>query len=215
MVSHANYLLWSHLLNSACSFYLPILAVTTNLFLLPTNVCCLRLAAFSVDYSLNGLWVQFRRNQSLLSPPALLAVHLNNQGCGCDIAGHWYSLSTDLNPHWKTRYPTQPEIREYWDGLWRKYNLDRYTKLKTEVSFAQWHPSRQIYEVSLQDRDGLTTKVEANIIIFATGGFGEPKYPPGLELDKFKGELFHAARWSHNVDLKGKTVGVIGNGCSA
>lgn len=69
--------------------------------------------------------------------------------------------------------------------------------------------------VTVKNRNGVETKVEANIVVFATGGFGEPTYPPGLELDKFKGDLFHAARWKHDVDLKGKTVGVIGNGCSA
>ncbi|KAJ3503644.1 hypothetical protein NMY22_g18178 [Coprinellus aureogranulatus] len=137
------------------------------------------------------------------------------RGCGCDIAGHWYSLSTDLNPHWKTRYPTQPEIYEYWNSLWRKYNLDRHTKLNTEVSFARWDASKQMYEISLQGRDGMKSRVEANIVVYATGGFYGPKYPPGLELDKFQGDAFHAARWNHEVDLKGKTVGVIGNGCSA
>lgn len=40
-----------------------------------------------------------------------------------------------------------------------------------------------------------------------------PKDVPGKE--NFRGPVFHSARWRHDVDLKGKRVAVIGNGCSA
>ena len=33
--------------------------------------------------------------------------------------------------------------------------------------------------------------------------------------EKFKGPVFHSARWDHSVNVKGKNVVVIGNGCSA
>ena len=33
-------------------------------------------------------------------------------------------------------------------------------------------------------------------------------------MDRFKGPLFHSARWDHSLDLKGKTVAVIGTGAS-
>lgn len=59
-------------------------------------------------------------------------------------------------------------------------------------------------------------KVEAEVLIYAVGPFQDVKYPKGLGgLDRFGGEMFHSARWRHDVDLKGKRVGVIGNGCSA
>ena len=53
-------------------------------------------------------------------------------------------------------------------------------------------------------------------MIYAIGGFQEALYPkdiPGREL--FHGEMFHSAEWRHDVILKNKRVGVIGNGCSA
>lgn len=53
-------------------------------------------------------------------------------------------------------------------------------------------------------------------MIYAIGGFQEALYPkdiPGRE--RFCGEIFHSARWRHDVILKNKRVGVIGNGCSA
>ena len=53
-------------------------------------------------------------------------------------------------------------------------------------------------------------------MIYAIGGFQEALYPkdiPGRE--HFHGEIFHSAEWRHDVILKNKRVGVIGNGCSA
>lgn len=43
----------------------------------------------------------------------------------------------------------------------------------------------------------------------------QPNIPdlPGREL--FKGDIFHSARWDHSVDITGKNVVVVGNGCSA
>ena len=43
-----------------------------------------------------------------------------------------------------------------------------------------------------------------------------PNFPSDLVgIADFKGVLWHSAQWRHDVDLKGKRVGVIGNGCSA
>jgi cation diffusion facilitator CzcD-associated flavoprotein CzcO len=34
-------------------------------------------------------------------------------------------------------------------------------------------------------------------------------------MEKFKGAMFHTARWDHTYDYNGKRMAVIGNGCSA
>ena len=34
-------------------------------------------------------------------------------------------------------------------------------------------------------------------------------------IDSFQGEVFHSARWDHDVDLRGKRVAVIGTGATA
>lgn len=75
----------------------------------------------------------------------------------------------------------------------------------------------QRYKVSVQDAaTGETTQEEAECIFYAIGGFMSPMYPKDITgLENFRGELWHSARWRHDVELKGKRVGVIGNGCSA
>lgn len=59
--------------------------------------------------------------------------------------------------------------------------------------------------------------VRAKVVCSAAGGLVEPNsWPesiPGIET--FEGDVFHSARWDHNVDLNGKNVIVLGTGCSA
>jgi cation diffusion facilitator CzcD-associated flavoprotein CzcO len=141
-----------------------------------------------------------------------------NKGCGSDVPGHWYSLSTELNPDWKTYYIGQPDLQAYWEGLWKKHNLESHTHLSTSVTFAEWDKERMDYKVTVKDeKSGEERVVRAEIMIWAIGGFLEPLFPKELEgtLGRFKGEMWHSAKWRHDVELKGKRVGVIGNGCSA
>ncbi|KAF8798180.1 FAD/NAD(P)-binding domain-containing protein [Phlegmacium glaucopus] len=138
-------------------------------------------------------------------------------GCGSDVPVHWYSLSTDLNPRWERYYASQPELRAYWENLWHKYDLVKHTRLNTAVRNAQWSNETQRYTVSLENvATKETSQVGADVMIYAIGGFQGPLYPkdiPGRE--QFRGEIFHSAEWRHDVILKNKRVGVIGNGCSA
>ncbi|KAL0949998.1 hypothetical protein HGRIS_010007 [Hohenbuehelia grisea] len=149
-------------------------------------------------------------------------------GCGSDVPGHWYSLSTELNPNWASYFVTQPEIQEYWQGIFHKHGLEAHTKLCTTFEEAEWDSERQLYRVRLRQRavgrtygddvkdEGVLIEEEAEGLIMAIGGFMSPMYPkdlPGAE--QFQGAIWHSARWNHTFDLKGKRVGVIGNGCSA
>jgi cation diffusion facilitator CzcD-associated flavoprotein CzcO len=62
-----------------------------------------------------------------------------------------------------------------------------------------------------------TEIVRAKAVISCVGGLVEPKgWPdeiPGLE--KFKGDMFHSARWDESVDFNDKNVVVVGTGCSS
>ncbi|KAF8163481.1 hypothetical protein B0H34DRAFT_325080 [Crassisporium funariophilum] len=138
-------------------------------------------------------------------------------GCGSDVPGHWYSLSTDLNPRWERYYATQPELRAYWENLWHKYDLVKHTQLSHVVSKAVWSNEQQRYTITVENvRTHETTQVEAEVLVYAIGGFQGALYPKDIQgLEKFRGDLFHSAEWRHDVVLHKKRVGVIGNGCSA
>lgn len=75
----------------------------------------------------------------------------------------------------------------------------------------------QLYIIVVQDvRSSVRTSIAANIIVSAVGFVQEPRYPADLKgIPVFKGDLFHSARWRHDVDMRRQRVGVIGNGTSA
>ncbi|VDC07261.1 unnamed protein product [Peniophora sp. CBMAI 1063] len=137
-------------------------------------------------------------------------------GCGSDVPAHWYSLSSELNPDWQSYYVSQPDIRAYWQAVYEKHRLESHTCFHTEVVSAEWDESQQLYHITLEDtRSKEQRSVDANVLWWAAGGFHAPFFPedvPGVR--EFKGDVWHSARWNHGVDLRGKRVGVIGNGCS-
>jgi cation diffusion facilitator CzcD-associated flavoprotein CzcO len=54
-----------------------------------------------------------------------------------------------------------------------------------------------------------------DVVIAATGVLHHPRLPDIDGLDTFEGEIFHSARWDHDVELAGRRVGVIGTGSTA
>ena len=89
--------------------------------------------------------------------------------------------------------------------------------LNTTVTFAEWDADAQLYRLTLTETlTGEVTYCEAEVLVWAIGGFKTPRFPSDVRgLDRFEGEMWHSGKWRHDVELEGKRVGVIGNGCSA
>ncbi|KAL5511121.1 hypothetical protein ACEPAH_4336 [Sanghuangporus vaninii] len=137
-------------------------------------------------------------------------------GCSSDVAGHWYCLSSEPNPYWSSYYVEQPEILAYWERVVAKHRLRDYVVLNTAVVSSTWDDAAQVYRLVLRDtKTGAEREEVAEAVISAAGGFTEPRYPDDIPgIGDFKGPKFHSARWRKDVDLHGKTVGVIGNAAS-
>ncbi|HET6876866.1 MAG TPA: NAD(P)/FAD-dependent oxidoreductase [Jatrophihabitans sp.] len=131
-------------------------------------------------------------------------------GAACDVPSHLYSYSFELNPNWTRSFSPQPEIQGYLRAVAAKYDVGRKHLFDTEVTRAQWDTASEQWLVN-------TTSGEftAEVLVPAVGALAEPQLPdiPGIET--FRGELFHSARWNHDVDLTGKRVALIGTGASA
>jgi len=131
-------------------------------------------------------------------------------GCGCDIPSPVYSFSFNPNPRWRTNFALQPEILSYIESTVDTFGLLPKIRLSTELIEAAWSEQRQRWVL-----DTTGGRYVAQHVIFAAGPITEPKVPaiPGLE--HFQGEVFHSARWNHDLELRGKKVAVIGTGASA
>ncbi|KAK0385087.1 hypothetical protein NLU13_7565 [Sarocladium strictum] len=136
-------------------------------------------------------------------------------GCACDVPSHNYTWSFEPKLDWSAVYPPSAEIFAYFDGFANKYGLKRYIKTRHQVIGAVFNNQRNGYDLKVRDNvSGNTISDFADVLINASGILNNWKWPaiPGIE--KYKGTLLHTANWDTNVSLKGKHVGLIGNGSS-
>ncbi|KAK3493419.1 hypothetical protein B0T13DRAFT_51499 [Neurospora crassa] len=134
-------------------------------------------------------------------------------GCACDVASHNYTWSFEPKTDWSGLYATSQEIYTYFNDFADKYDLRQYIKTQHQVVGAKWTGSS--WNVSIKDlTTGQTVNDTCDILVNASGILNNWKWPDIPGLDKYKGTLLHTARWDESVDVKGKTVGLIGNGSS-
>lgn len=87
---------------------------------------------------------------------------------------------------------------------------------ETIVTSAAWSDENGIWTLEIKNvRTGATSHRTCNVLVSAVGALSEPNIPEFPGRENFKGAVFHSARWDHSVDLKGKNVVIVGNGCSA
>lgn len=132
-------------------------------------------------------------------------------GAACDVPSHLYSFSFERHYPWSRRFAPQSEIFAYQQHCARKYDVYRHMRFNTEVAKASFDEAQGVWAITLTNDE----TIFARILITATGQLNQPAYPKMPGIHDFKGAHFHSARWDHSVDLKGKTVAVIGTGASA
>lgn len=137
--------------------------------------------------------------------------HNRYPGCACDIPSHLYSFSFELKPDWTRPYASQPEILAYLEHCAEKYGILPHCRFGDAVQRARWDESAARW--TLEMASGRI--VEADVVVSAVGMFNELFVPDIPGLDSFAGTRFHSARWNHDHDLAGETVGVLGSAASA
>jgi cation diffusion facilitator CzcD-associated flavoprotein CzcO len=135
-------------------------------------------------------------------------------GAACDVPSQLYSYSFATNPEWSMSYSPQPEIQAYLRSVAESSGtLDRF-EFDTRFEDATWDEAAQVWRSRITGPGGERTVVSRTLVVGA-GSLSEPKLPEIEGIETFQGELFHSARWNHDVDLAGKRVAVIGTGASA
>ena len=132
-------------------------------------------------------------------------------GAACDVQSHVYSLSFEQNHDWNRRYATSWEIQEYLLGVVDKWKLREHMRLNTEILEARFDEEAGTWALATNAGDTFT----ARVVIAGAGGLVDPSYPNIKGMETFAGDMFHTARWNHDVDLSDKRVAVLGTGASA
>ncbi|KAE8325961.1 hypothetical protein BDV39DRAFT_177726 [Aspergillus sergii] len=136
-------------------------------------------------------------------------------GVRCDVPAHVYQSGFAPNTQWTEEFAQGHEIRDYWQGLARKYQVYKYIRLQHKVEEAVWVPETGKWRVTVQDVGIGRVYVEyLDVLINAIGHFNDWQLPNYPGIDQYKGTIFHSSHWDHDADLKGKRIALIGNGAS-
>ncbi|KAA8641469.1 flavin-containing monooxygenase [Aspergillus tanneri] len=136
-------------------------------------------------------------------------------GVRCDIPAHVYQSGFAPNTQWTEEFAQGAEIREYWQGVARKYDVYRHLRLQQKVERAEWIPQLAKWRVTIQDlKNNKTYQEELDVLINAIGHFNDWQLPNYEGINQYQGKLFHSSHWQHDVELQGRRIALIGNGAS-
>lgn len=110
---------------------------------------------------------------------------------------------------WSERFPGHEELRRYFKHAGKVLDLDKDTCFDTVVLGAEFEGSRW----TVHTQDGRETR--CNYLIMATGASFKTHRPDFPGMDDYQGQIFHSADFpAQGLDVKGKKVGIVGNGAT-
>lgn len=148
-------------------------------------------------------------------------------GAACDIPSHLYSFSFAPNPSWSRTFASQREIFDYLKRCARDHGVEPLIRCNARVAKARFDDEAKVWRLDIvatnngahapnAEHHRVTSEtVEVDIVIAANGPLSRPALPDIAGIARFRGPLFHSARWNHDYSLEGKTIAVIGTGASA
>ena len=132
-------------------------------------------------------------------------------GLACDVPSHLYSYSFAPRADWTRRYPPQPEILSYLEGIADRWGLRPHLRLRTEVASGSFDEGESRWRLTLRDGEELA----ARVLVAACGQLRIPHVPRMPALEDYEGKWWHSVRWDHSFDPGGKRMAVIGAGATA
>ncbi|MEU0541017.1 NAD(P)/FAD-dependent oxidoreductase [Nocardia sp. NPDC005978] len=132
-------------------------------------------------------------------------------GIAVDIPSFSYQYSFEQQRDWSRVYAPGRELKAYAEHCVAKYGLRPRIRFNTTIASADFDDTVHVWRLRTADGHELT----ARFVIGATGVLTRPKLPEIPGADSFTGAVVHTARWDHELDLRGKRVGIIGTGASA
>ena len=142
------------------------------------------------------------------------------QRCACDVPAHTYQFSWAPNTRWSKFYAPAPEILAYLQDVVEKHALRKYMHFRHRAVGADWQEESSTWKVRFEvsDSDGKVQDTfvrECDVLVQGIGTLNSWKWPNVEGLQDYRGTLMHTANWDDSIDLRGKTIAIIGNGASA
>lgn len=81
------------------------------------------------------------------------------------------------------------------------------------VNRCEWHDDTATWSVStFNTKTGEAQTTLCDVLISATGVLNKWKWPDVPGIKDFRGSIAHSAHWDESIELKDKSVALIGNG---
>ena len=133
-------------------------------------------------------------------------------GIACDVESYSYlPLLEEMQYIPTMKFAGGFEIMEYCQAMAKKFDFYDHCLFHTTVEKTEWDDTSGRWTVVTDRGD----KMRARFVILANGILTTPKLARIQGMETFKGDAFHTSRWDYSIDLKGKTVGIIGTGATA
>jgi cyclohexanone monooxygenase len=133
-------------------------------------------------------------------------------GIACDVESYSYlPLLEEMGYIPSMKFASGFEILEYCQNMAQKFRFYDHCLFHTTVEATTWDEVSGRWMVETDRGD----KMRARFVILANGILTTPKLARIAGMEKFQGESFHTSRWNYDIDLRGKTVGIIGTGATA
>lgn len=114
---------------------------------------------------------------------------------------------------WKERYPSDTELRRYFDHVDNVWDLSKDCDFNTRVTQCDYQERSGNSGWLIRTKEGSLYKCKW--LVAATGTSFRQYLPDWKGRENFKGIIGHSSLWPENVDLTGKKVAIIGAGSTA
>ncbi len=133
-------------------------------------------------------------------------------GIACDVESYsYFPLLEEMGYVPTMKFASGFEILEYCQKMAEKFGFYDQCLFHTTVEETAWDEASKRWTVVTDRGD----RMRARFVILANGILTTPRLARIEGMETFKGESFHTSRWNYHIDLKGKTVGIIGTGATA
>lgn len=131
-----------------------------------------------------------------------------------DVPTPAYCFSFFPNSKFSGWYPSQPEILEYLNRVVTAFDIEKNVQLNTVLEKAEWNEDTKHWRLSMRNvQTGGIFVQETSIMLSATGNLSTPSFGEIKDLHSYQGVVLHTAEWNPSIELSGKNVIVVGNGC--
>jgi cyclohexanone monooxygenase len=133
-------------------------------------------------------------------------------GIACDVESYSYlPLLEEMGYIPSMKFASGFEIMEYCQQMAEKFEFYDHCLFHTTVESTEWDEESGRWRVKTDRGDEMC----ARYVILANGILTTPKLARIDGMESYEGEAFHTSRWNYDIDLEGKTVGIIGTGATA